>query len=60
MPKKYIIFSDSKVVLFSDSIDELLKYLDQDPTVYMMKVGQEDQNLSPTDDLLIIDRYILK
>ena len=46
----YIIYSESKVLQVSDSPDELLKYLDKDPTVYFTKVGYEDQKPSPNDD----------
>lgn len=54
---KYIIYSESKVLQVSDSPDELLKCLDKDPTVYLTKVGHEDQKPSPKDILLVSDLY---
>ena len=54
---QFIAFSNGKILKISDSQDEVFKYIDVDPTVYVTQIGNEDVKPSLENILLTGDLY---
>lgn len=48
----YIAFSENKVQIVSESLNEVTKYHDIDPTAVILRVGYESEKSSSNDVLL--------